>query len=69
MPDDHHTPHRAARRFQTGDNEADHARADDALLEMFKTLIEYAPAGVALQARQLANDYEASKEDIGWWYA
>jgi len=55
-------------RFQTGDTEADHLRADDALLEMFKNLISHAPAGLALQARQLADDYEASREK-GWWYA
>ena len=57
-----------AARFQTGDTEADHARADDALIKMFKELIQYAPAGVALQAHQLADDYEASRE-MGWWYA
>ena len=57
-----------ATRFQTGDTEADHLRADDALLEMFKDLIPHAPAGLALQARQLVDDYEASRE-TGWWYA
>jgi hypothetical protein len=56
------------RRFQTGDVECDHAQADDALLDMFLQLIDYAPAGVALQARQLADDYTASR-DQGWWYA
>jgi hypothetical protein len=57
-----------AARFQTGDTEVDHANADAALLAMFKDLIQYAPAGVALQARQLVDDYEASR-DAGWWYA
>lgn len=57
------------RRFHTGDNEADHSAADEALLDMFKELIQYAPAGVALQAQQLADDYESSRDEIGWWYA